>query len=471
MFEKRRFLITLTWTLQTVLFVSRAGSAEAVPADLSRLETLIERQGRLIAAQEARLADLERQNSDLQARLEALMTNGMAFAPSACVTNATVAQAVSAALSEPDGAAARLAFTKPNGFSVVPYGYFKFDAIHDSARTAFGDAAAYVLPYSVSGGGDEDLSFSARESRLGFAVTAPAHPRLKVTGRLEGDFYGDLANQDSYQFRLRLAYLDAAWGEGWSLRLGQDWDAFTSFHPKMLDAGILAGTGHLWGRRPQARLTKVTPLGDATRLVLKAAVENGYKNDVDSDGQQDSNASGVPQAVGQVALETRLLTRRDTVLSLSGLYGEERTRRTPSPDTYPVELVQLAAQLPLADPFTLQGTLWAGQNLDAYYGGVLQGINLAEGRAVSACGGWVEGVYDLTDRWSLALGYGLDNPSDGDLSLAASRTFNERYFASLFYLVTANLMIGGEYALLRTEFKEEERVTDNRIQFSGQLSF
>jgi hypothetical protein len=127
-----------------------------------------------------------------------------------------------------------------------------------------------------------------------------------VTGRLEGDFYGDLANQDSYQFRLRLAYLDAAWGEGWSLRLGQDWDAFTSFHPKMLDAGILAGTGHLWGRRPQARLTKVTPLGDATRLVLKAAVENGYKNDVDSDGQQDSNASGIPQAVGQVALETRL---------------------------------------------------------------------------------------------------------------------------------------------------------------------
>jgi len=270
---------------------------------------------------------------------------------------------------------------------------------------------------------------------------------------------------------LRLAYLDAAWGEGWSLRLGQDWDAFTSFHPKMLDAGILAGTGHLWGRRPQARLTKVTPLGDATRLVLKAAVENGYKNDVDSDGQQDSNASGVPQAVGQVALETRLLTRRDTVLSLSGLYGEERTRRTPSPDTYPVELVQLAAQLPLADPFTLQGTLWAGQNLDAYYGGVMQGLNLAEGRAVSACGGWVEGVYDLTDRWSLALGYGLDNPSDGDLSLAASRTFNERYFASLFYLVTANLMIGGEYALLRTEFKEEERVTDNRFQLSGQLSF
>jgi hypothetical protein len=451
--------------------VVRAGAAEGAPSELIRLEALIERQGRALDAQEARLADLERQNRDLQARLDVLMARGVPHVLGGQVTNAAAVQTAHAASPASSAAAALLTFTKPNGFSVVPYGYFKFDAVHDSARTAFGDAAVYVMPHSLSGGGEEDLSFSARESRLGFAVTAPAHPRLRVTGRLEGDFYGDLANQDSYQFRLRLAYLDAAWGEGWSLRLGQDWDAFTSFHPKMLDAGILAGTGHLWGRRPQARLTKVTPLGDATRLVLKAAVENGYKNDVDSDGQQDSNASGVPQAVAQIALETRLLTRRDTLLSLSGLYGEERTRRAPSADSYPVELIQLAARLPLANPFTLQGTLWAGQNLDAYYGGVLQGINLADGRAVSACGGWVEGVYDLSERWSAALGYGLDNPSDGDLALATSRTRNERIYASLFYLVTANLMIGGEYALLRTEFKEEERVTDNRIQFSGQLSF
>ena len=136
MLNKRRFRITLAWTLQTVLFVSRAGSAETAPADLSRLETLIERQGRLIAAQEARLAELERLNADLQERVEALMTNGMAFAPSARVTNARAAQAVPAAPSAPDNAAARLAFTKPNGFSVVPYGYFKFDAVHDSARTA-----------------------------------------------------------------------------------------------------------------------------------------------------------------------------------------------------------------------------------------------------------------------------------------------------------------------------------------------
>ena len=453
------------------LLLARAAWAQEAGArsDLEHLRALVEQQGRLIDQQSKRLDDLERQNRDLRD----LLVDVKGRAEAASVALAALGTNTFAALPAGSSATApaRYAFTKPNGFEVVPYGYFKFDAIHDSARTAFGDAAVYAVPESLSGGGDEDLTFSARETRLGFNVKAPDAPNIKVTGRLEADFYGDLANQDSYQFRMRLAYLDAAWGDGWSVRLGQDWDAYSSFHPKMLDAGILAGTGHLYGRRPQARLTKVTALTDTTRITLKAAVENGYKNDVDADGQQDSNASGIPQAVAQAALETRLLTRRDSVFSVSGLYGEEKTSKEPNPDTYGVELLLLAAQLPLTEPFTLQGTLWSGQNLDSYYAGVLQGINLAQGSAVSAQGGWLEGVYDLNPRLSFALGYGFDNPDDGDLSLATARTLNQRTFAALFYKVTSSFMVGGEYSVIKTGFKGEDDVTDNRLQFSGQLTY
>lgn len=129
----------------------RAGAAEGAPSDLTRLEALIERQGRALSAQEARLADLERQNRDLQARLDALMARGAPHVPGGLATNAAAVQTAHAASPAPTAAASLLAFTKPNGFSVVPYGYFKFDAVHDSARTAFGDAAAYVLPHSLSG--------------------------------------------------------------------------------------------------------------------------------------------------------------------------------------------------------------------------------------------------------------------------------------------------------------------------------
>jgi hypothetical protein len=453
------------------LFLVRAALAQEArkPIDLDQLRTLVEKQGQLIEQQNQRLDELERQNRDLRALLAEVKSR-----PEAPVV-VLAAPATNAIAAVPSGASAtppnRFAFTKANGLEVVPYGYFKFDAISDSARTAFGDAAVYAVPKSLSGGGKDDLTFSARETRLGLNVKAPDNQSVKVTGRFEGDFYGDLSNQDSYQFRLRLAYLDAAWGDGWSVRLGQDWDAYTSFHPKMLDAGILAGTGHLYGRRPQARLTKVTELSDSTRITVKTAVENGYKNDVDGDGQQDSNASGIPQTVGQVALETRLLTKRDSIFSVSGLYGEEKTRKTPNPDTYDAEVVLLAAQLPLLDAFTLEGTAWSGQNLDAYYGGVLQGINLAQGSAVEANGGWVEGVYDINTRLAFALGYGIDDPDDGDLSLATARTLNQRTFATLFYKVTPYFMIGGEYSVIQTRFKDEDSVLDNRVQLSGQLTY
>ena len=134
-------------------------------------------------------------------------------------------------------------------------------------------------------------------------------------------------------------------------------------------------------------------------------------------------------------------------------------------------MLLLAAQLPLAAPFTLQGSLWSGKNLDAYYAGVLQGINIAQGTSVAANGGWMEGVYDFNDRLSFALGYGIDNPDDDDLSLAAARTLNQRTFATLFYKVTPAFMIGTEYSVIETDFKSEAPVTDNRLQFSGQLNF
>lgn len=458
----------LPWALCFVGIWGMTLTTAVAQTDLARLEALIQRQEQMIQAQEARLQELEKQNTALKAMMESLVAT----------TNHTpnVGTAISAVTtSDATNAVTRLgeylAFTKPNGITIVPYGYLKFDAVYDSARTAFGDASVYAYPRSVSGGNRKDLTFSAREARLGFAITMPENTRLKVTGRLEGDFYGDLANQDSYQLRLRLAWLNAAWGEGWSIRLGQDWDTFVSIHPRMLDAGILAGTGHVWGRRPQVRLTKVTELNDKTRLIAKLALENGYKNDVDGDSQQDSNAAGIPQSVAQLALETRLWGQRDTLLALSGLYGEERTRREPHPGDYHVELAHLALQLPLIEAFTLQGTLWYGRNLDAYYGGVMQGINLTRGRSIATHGAWFQGVYDINERLAAGLGYGFDNPSNSDLSLATARTFNERYFASLFYKLTDNLMLGCEYATLHTEFKEERSVRDHRFQVSGQLNF
>jgi hypothetical protein len=60
------------------------------------------------------------------------------------------------------------------------------------------------------------------------------------------------------------------WGEGWSLRHGQTGTP-SPLSPQEAGRGILAGTGHLWGRRPRAA-DHGDAVGDPTRMELNAAV-------------------------------------------------------------------------------------------------------------------------------------------------------------------------------------------------------
>ena len=184
------------------------------------------------------------------------------------------------------------AFGQQSSVQVTPYGYIKFDSTYDTARTAFGDVAFWVLPETAAGGNEQELNFSARETRFGLNIAAPESRGVKATGRIEVDFYEELTTANKYAPRMRLAYVDLAWNNGWSLRFGQDWDTYVSFHPDMVDANALAFQGHPYGRHPQARLTKDAKLGENTGLTLKLAVQHGRNgSDVDRDLQPDENAA------------------------------------------------------------------------------------------------------------------------------------------------------------------------------------
>lgn len=211
--------------------------------DLERLRALVEQQGRLIEEQGKRLDALERQNRDLRVCLAmSALAPRRPVALAALGTNTLAAAPAGASATSP----ARYAFTKPNGFEVVPYGYFKFDAILDSAHRLRrrGRLCRSRKPLGRRGQGPH---LQRRETRLGF--NAPDAPNVKVTGRLEADLRRP---RKPGQLPVQAAYIDAAWGDGWSVRLGQDWDAHAASHPKMPDAGILAGTGHLYGRARSA---------------------------------------------------------------------------------------------------------------------------------------------------------------------------------------------------------------------------
>ena len=367
-------------------------------------------------------------------------------------------------------------FGQQSGVQIAPYGYLKFDATHDTSRTAFGDAAFWVMPETASGGDERELNFSARETRLGLNIIAPESRGIKTTGRFEVDFYEELTVPNKYVPRLRLAYIDLAWDNGWSLRFGQDWDTFTSFHPDTLDANALAFQGHPYMRHPQARLTKDFKLGENTNLTLKLAVQHGRNSSnidgppLGNDTQPDENAAGVPNFHGSVMLKPRLLTDRQSLFTFSGVYGREKVTGAENPITYESWLIHGAVQLPLTQRLTVQGMFWKGENLDNYYAGINQGIDALKGIEVASHGAWGQLVYNLTKSTRTSIGYGFEDPDDDTLS-GDARVYTDRIFANFFYNVTERVVFGFEYASMRTDYAISKDMQNHRINFGVQYRF
>ena len=416
-----------------------------------------------------RLADLDKQNEDLRKKILALEQNQAKQEADVAAVKTAAATSYVAAVSS--ATPPSLLTKAANGIQIKPYGYVKFDAAYDTARTAWGDAAFFVYPTTYAGGDKKELTFGARESRLGANIIAPEQNGIKITGRIEGDLYENVSTENSYTPRLRLAYLDAAWGDGWSVRAGQDWDTYVSVLPKENDAAILGYTGNLYGRHPQVRLTKVTKLSDSTQITTKFAVQDGRNgSDIDKDSQADENAAAVPNLHASAALQTKLLTDKFSTFALSGAYGREKLSGTTNPGNYDSLLVHGGVLLPITQKFSLQGTLWAGENVDNYLGGIGQGINATDGTEVQAYGGWAQGIYDFNKKWSVSLGYGFDNPDDADLA-GDARTLNERLFTNVFYKLTDAVTLSAEYSYFTTSYALTDAVTDNRIQLGAQYSF
>lgn len=404
-------------------------------------------------------AELDKQNEELRKKvLELEQKQAKQEAVAAAKTSAATSSTSSPTTPAP----------APAGIQFKPYGWLKLDAAYDSHQTVAGDAALFVKPSSADG--KRDLTFGARETRLGTYIVAPEYNGLKVTGRFEADFYGDFATPDKYTPRFRLGYFDVGWADGWSVVAGQDWDTYNTFHPLTNDAAILGDTGHLYGRHPLVRLSKETKIGDST-LTWKFAAQNGNNSqDLDADSQRDEAAATIPNFHVSGVLKTPGIGGKSNSFSLSGAYGQEKLADSAHPGRYDSKLVHASAQIPLGDPFTLQGVIWTGENLDTYLGGIGQGINVTQGKEVRASGGWLQGIVSLNKDTKWSLGYGIDNPNDKDLS-GDARTLNDRLFTNIFYNLTDHVTLIGEYSYLTTKYATSGEVNDNRIQFGAKYSF
>ena len=127
--------------------------------------------------------------------------------------------------------------------------------------------------------------------------------------------------------------------------------------------------------------------------------------------------------------------------------------------------------MPITERFGVQGEFFTGENLGAYLGGILQGVDLTTTQTICSTGGWIDFWYDWNCRWHSHAGYTIDDPFDEDLSAASARIYNQAYYANLTYDVTKKFMLGFEVSSWKTLYKAQRPGESVRCEFVAKYGF
>lgn len=353
-----------------------------------------------------------------------------------------------------------------SSYPVVLYGYLKFDAAYDTARTDAGNYARWVE--SEEGReNDDQFNATARESRLGLRFQGPDYGGANTSGRVEVDFYeGGAENKN--RLMLRHAYLQLDWPErDFSILAGQTSDVISPLYPSTLNYSVAWWVGNIGYRRPQFRLTKGFDVDEDHHLLLQAAAARTIGHDGPFDPGDTGEDAGFPSFQGRAALSFPLLTGEKTTVGVSGHWGQEEydvddAGHGKDLDTWSANL---DLTLPICDWLAFKGELWTGENLDAYLGGIGQGINESSLKEIESAGGWAALSFGPFGRWRYNLGAGLDDPDNSDLN-DGDRSRNCVVWGNVIYDVNEAVQAGIELSRWETDYKNLEDGDSLRVQTS-----
>jgi hypothetical protein len=329
------------------------------------------------------------------------------------------------------------------------------------------------VPLFAAAAGPGHSGMTARQSRLGVRVTGATLGSARVTGVVEGDFFGGYPalgiGDNMGVFRLRLASARLDWARG-SLVVGQDWMIFAPVNPLSISsAGIplFAAGGNPWSRLPQVR-------GEwKTRTVLLQggvlAPQTGDFNAAFFYQPGSGALSETPFLQGRAAFTVAnfAASKKAATIGVSGHFGRSRVT---APVDREVDSNGLAVDfvLPLGTRVTVQGEAFTGTNLGGFQAGVFQGL-VADGaiadpggtpvldgpRALDTTGGWVQVTAAVTPSVTVHGGFGTDDPDDADFLTATRRESRLENTAIAFgfqHRASAHVSWGLEYRRLETTY-------------------
>ncbi len=358
----------------------------------------------------------------------------------------------------------------------TPYGFIRTDVVYNTTNAPKGDWVLWA-PDENSAAADESIyTMTARHSRIGVNICGGGDKETgKVSGKIEVDFAGGFPNSSTAArqplLRLRHAWVEYSKGK-MALRVGQDWALISGPFPGTTSFVVGAGKGNLWMRYPQIRFTyDMKPLKVSASINRPMAGNQGYnapaRGDFDPIG--DGERTGMPWFMGRA-----WYTMGTTTLSASGHFGQEQIADSLGTfhdmTTYSINADVVSK---LGDKLTVTGRFFMGENLNQFFGGVFQGFVLGSDsvsvKNVPSFGGWASVAYKVSDKFSVTIGGGMDDPDEDEVPL--SRSKNTWIFSKFSYSMMKNLKFDFGVDQVTTEYSETLEGSNVRIGFNTTFTF
>jgi len=375
----------------------------------------------------------------------------------------------------------KVAWTKGD-YQIVPYGILWGTMSYETGRTFVGDFPQYVLPRRPKA--NEQFHLDGRSTRLGIDFGGPQIPLFncaKSGGKVEIDFQRMIDTENKPSILLRHAYLEVK-DEQFRLLFGQTWDVISPLYPGVLMYSVGWGGGNIGYRRAQFRGERYLAFSDVMLLTLQGSLNSDIITDAGADFAGDH--SGWPVLEGRVALTLgeRGAGMKPIEFGVSGHIGEQIFDFR-SPWLNPVTGLprrtwsfNADVRIPIGERWGVQGEFFTGENLGAFLGGALQGIDAGTQATpgsrdpIRSTGGWFDVWWDITSRMHTHVGYAIDDPFNQDVTVG--RLYNAFAFANVSYDLTQKFLIGLEFTSWKTLWAAPANNGDSqRIEFVAKYGF
>jgi hypothetical protein len=356
-----------------------------------------------------------------------------------------------------DAVSKNLTVTTGDGdYKLILGGAVIADVLFNQKRPVAPGTPFFLLPDSAFGFDTNTFDAHARQTNLFGLFTGPDLFHYQTGGFVLVNLYDNSIVADIYG-----VLPINAWGhvtsEDWRFAAGLQMDVFNPVNPTVLPFSYLGASGNTGFFRGQVRVERYLYPAEDTQITLTGAIAEPIPTTLNNQLRL-SEDNGFPNFEARVACGLGpmqgegIAARRPVEFGISGVCGQIRTVRGPQRVVGDVLGLGVDGRW-AADPrWGVQGELYIGQGLGSYGTSGLQNINPITLNTIRSRGGWIEAFYYwFPDTVHTHIGYGIDDPIDGDCAVTQLlRT--ETYFVNTLWDMTKSIRVGVQLSYLRTAY-------------------